>query len=74
MDGDWSALGAGAGPRLGIYNWPPAHTSWGLAFISSPLFTFPEARDQQAQGLHIHDRTPVSVWRSTPWYKNQQWE
>ena len=64
---------------LRIYNWPPVHTSWGekkmgsgWTFITSPLFTFPEARDKRALGLHIYDRTPIYISRSAPRYENQQ--
>ena len=67
------------GSRLDIYNWPPVHTSWSekkmgssRTFITSPLFTFPEARDKQMPGLHIYDQTHVYISRSAPRYKNQQ--
>lgn len=63
------------GSRLGIYNWPPVHTSWGEKTMSfrlsthhQPLFTFLEARNKWAPGLllYIYDWTPIYILRSTP--------
>ena len=52
------------GFSLGIYNWAPVHASWDERHSSPAAYTFPEAKDKWALGLHIYDWTPVYILRS----------